>query len=352
MQRDRIDRLRQEHILPEEELYLLLSNYDEADQTYLAALADEVRREQYGTGVVPRGLIEISNICKNNCRYCGIRKGNSHTDRYRLSEEDIFYCLKKGYHLGFRSFVFQGGEDGYYSDEKLVPLIEHIRREYPDCAITLSLGERSKESYRRLFMAGADRYLLRHETAVQSHYERLHPQEMSFDNRIRCLYDLKEIGYQVGSGFMVGSPGQKIEYLVRDLLFLKELEPHMIGIGPFIPHQDTEYRGKPAGSLSMTLVLVSVLRLMHPEVLLPATTALGTLCEEGQILGVLAGANVLMPNLSPDIAKKNYMLYDNKKNTGLEAAEGIDKLNQELKRYGYHLDFSRGDYKKWSKNAV
>lgn len=345
MQKERIDQLLEEQDLPKEELYKLLTEYTQEDQRYIAGLADKVRKEHYGAGVYPRGLIEISNYCKNNCRYCGIQRGNQKAGRYRLTEEDILMSCSHGYELGFRSFVLQGGEDGYFSDERMVSIVSRIRREYPDCAITLSLGERTKESYQKLYDAGADRYLLRHETAVKEHYEMLHPKEMSFENRMRCLKDLKEIGYQVGSGFMVGSPFQKTEYLVEDLLFLKELKPHMIGIGPFLPHKDTEFRDKNPGSLSMTLFLLSVLRLMHPKALLPATTALGTLSTEGQILGMQAGANVLMPNLSPEIAKKNYMLYNNKKNTGIEAAEGLKKLDEELKKFGYFLEFSRGDYK-------
>ena len=351
MQKDRIQRLKEEKMLPPDEMYRLLTEYEEEDRKYIGKLADQVRKSHYGAGVFPRGLIEISNYCKNNCRYCGIRRGNIHAGRYRLSGEEILSCISYGYQLGFRSFVLQGGEDGYYKDEVIVPIVERIRKEYPDCAITLSLGERSRESYRRLYKAGADRYLLRHETAVKEHYEKLHPKEMSFENRIQCLYDLKEIGYQVGSGFMVGSPYQKPEYLVEDLMFLKQLEPHMIGIGPFLPHKDTEYATAKPGDLSLTLMLLSIIRLMNPHVLLPATTALGTLSEQGQIQGMQAGANVLMPNLSPDVAKKNYMLYDNKKNTGLEAAQGLLKLDQELKKFGYFLEFSRGDYKGESKNT-
>lgn len=345
MQKERMKQLFEEQTLPKEELYKLLTEYTEEDQAYIATLADGVRKEHYGAGVFPRGLIEVSNYCKNNCYYCGIRRGNQEARRYRLTEEDILLACRHGYELGFRSFVLQGGEDGYFRDEIMVNIVSHIRKEYPDCAITLSLGERSRESYQKLYDAGADRYLLRHETAVKAHYEKLHPKEMSFENRIRCLYDLKDIGYQVGSGFMVGSPFQTIEYLVEDLLFLKELEPHMIGIGPFLPHKDTEFAKEKPGDLSMTLFLLSVIRLMHPKVLLPATTALGTLSSEGQVLGMQAGANVLMPNLSPEVAKKNYMLYDNKKNTGLEAAEGLKKLDQELKNFGYFLEFSRGDYR-------
>lgn len=345
MQKERIERLLKEQTLPKEELYQLLTEYTQEDQDYIAALADRVRKDHYGAGVFPRGLIEISNYCKNNCRYCGIRRGNQAAERYRLTEKDILVSCRHGYELGFRSFVLQGGEDAYFKDEFLISVVGRIRKEYPDCAITLSLGERTRESYQKLYDAGADRYLLRHETAVKEHYEKLHPKEMSFENRMKCLRELKEIGYQVGSGFMVGSPFQKVEYLVEDLLFLKELEPHMIGIGPFLPHKDTEFAKEDPGDLSMTLFLLSVIRLMHPKVLLPATTALGTLTPNGQVLGMQAGANVLMPNLSPEVAKKNYMLYDNKKNTGIEAAEGLKKLDEELKKFGYFLEFSRGDYR-------
>ncbi len=277
----------------------------------LFQLANEVRKHYYGTDVYLRGLIELSNICRNDCYYCGIRKGNTKVNRYRLSKEDILACCENGYHLGFRTFVLQGGEDGYYNDEVLCSIITEIRQMYPDCAITLSLGERSYESYKACFEAGANRYLLRHETANEEHYKKLHPECLSSDKRKRCLMDLKEIGYQVGSGFMVGSPYQTTDHLIEDLRFLQALKPDMIGIGPFISHGETPFHDFENGNLDTTLRMIAILRLMFPNVLIPSTTALGTIHPQGRELGLQAGANVVMPNLSPVRVRKLYELYDN-----------------------------------------
>lgn len=311
----------------------------------LFQLANEVRKHYYGTDVYLRGLIELSNICRNDCYYCGIRKGNTKVNRYRLSKEDILACCENGYHLGFRTFVLQGGEDGYYNDEVLCSIITEIRQMYPDCAITLSLGERSYESYKACFEAGANRYLLRHETANEEHYKKLHPECLSSDKRKRCLMDLKEIGYQVGSGFMVGSPYQTTDHLIEDLRFLQALKPDMIGIGPFISHGETPFHDFENGNLDTTLRMIAILRLMFPNVLIPSTTALGTIHPQGRELGLQAGANVVMPNLSPVRVRKLYELYDNKICTGEEAAECRQCLEGRVSRAGYHIVTDIGNVK-------
>ena len=290
-----------------------------------------------------RGLIEFTNYCKNDCYYCGIRRSNPNAKRYRLTEEEILACCENGYELGFRTFVLQGGEDPYFNDDRMVDIVRKIRAGYPDCAITLSIGEKSYESYKRFREAGADRYLLRHETANDVHYRKLHPEEMRLEARKQCLYDLKTLGYQVGAGFMVGSPGQTAETLADDLVFLKELNPEMVGIGPFIPHHDTKFADEPAGSVELTLFLLSVLRIILPKCLLPATTALGTADPRGREKGLLAGANVVMPNLSPVKDRKKYELYDNKICTGDEAAECRVCLKNRVKSVGFELVEDRGD---------
>ena len=312
----------------------------------LIAQADRVRRENYGTDVYLRGLIEICNVCKNDCLYCGIRRSNGHVDRYRLSREDIMNCCENGYALGFRTFVLQGGEDPYYTDERLAGIVRGIKERYPDCAVTLSLGEKERESYAAYRAAGADRYLLRHETANEEHYARLHPEGMSLKHRKDCLFILKELGYQVGSGFMVGSPWQTAENLVEDLRFLQTLEPDMIGIGPFIPHRDTPFRDFPGGTLEQTVRMVAILRLMFPYALIPSTTALGTIHPLGREMGLKAGANVVMPNLSPVRVRKLYELYDNKICTGEEAAECRNCLENRITNAGYKVVSARGDVKK------
>lgn len=299
--------------------------------------ADEVRRRNYGTKVYIRGLIEFTNYCRNDCFYCGIRKSNKNAERYRLTQEEILDCCKEGYSLGFRTFVLQGGEDEYFDDDKLCSIVSAIRGNYPDCAITLSVGEKSKESYEKYFKAGANRYLLRHETADNLHYSKLHPHSMSLCNRKKCLFDLKEIGYQVGSGFMVGSPFQTSESLISDLRFLQELKPDMIGIGPFITHCDTLFAKYKSGTLALTLRLVAILRLMFPYALIPSTTALGTIDPNGRELGLKAGANVVMPNLSPVATRKLYELYDNKICTGEEAAQCRGCLEARVKSAGYEI---------------
>ena len=329
----------------EELIYLLTSQNIEVD-SYLANGADQIRRSVYGTDVYIRGLIEFTNYCKNNCYYCGIRCGNIKVDRYRLSKEEILECCREGYELGFRTFVLQGGEDPYYTDEVICDIVSSIRGLYPDCAITLSIGEKNKESYKAYFEAGANRFLLRHETATSEHYRKLHPQNLSLENRMKCLRDLKEIGYQVGSGFMVGSPYQRVENLVEDIRFLQELQPDMIGIGPFLPHKDTPFREFAKGSLTTTLRLISILRIMFPNALIPSTTALGTLQEKGREMGLKAGANVVMPNLSPLSKRKLYQLYNNKICTDEEGAEGLTKLKESVSAAGYQIVVNIGNVKK------
>lgn len=320
---------------------LLTTDQDVLDELY--ASAREVQHKWYGNQVFARGLIEFTNYCKNDCYYCGIRRGNQEACRYRLTKEQILGCCSSGYELGFRTFVLQGGEDGYFTDKRLVEIVREIKTSYPSCAVTLSVGEKSRASYQRLYDAGADRYLLRHETANQTHYGMLHPSEMSCENRKRCLYDLKEIGYQVGAGIMVGSPGQTIDHILEDLEFMKDLEPDMVGIGPFLPHHATPFADEKAGTVDLTVRILAITRLLLPKVLLPATTALGTLDPEGREKGILAGANVVMPNLSPENVRENYLLYDNKLCTGSEAAEGLKILRYTMEKIGYEISLSRGD---------
>ncbi len=309
----------------------------------LAERAVAVRQQIYGHTVFIRGLIEVGNICRNDCYYCGIRASNAACDRYRLDDEDILAACAEGHRLGFRTFVLQGGEDGHFTDDRLCALVTAIKAAYPDCAITLSLGERSQESYARLRAAGADRYLLRHETATKAHYERLHPSTLSFDQRMRCLFDLRELGFAVGAGFMVGSPYQTAEDLARDLSFIESFKPDMCGIGPFIPHKDTPFASHPAGSVELTCALLSIIRLIHPPILLPATTALGTLHPEGREMGIRAGANVVMPNLSPPTVRSKYMLYDNKLSDGAESAQSLAELRRRMAAIGYEVTVDRGD---------
>ena len=339
-----IDKLKSTENLTDEEFKTLIEN-DSCDD-YLYECADKVRQSIYKKDVYIRGLIEISNYCKNDCYYCGIRASNKKCDRYRLTKEQILDCAATGYTLGFRTFVMQGGEDAYYTDGVLCDIIGALKNKYPGCAVTLSLGERTYESYKTLKAAGADRYLLRHETAGKSHYSRLHPEKMSLSNRKECLFNLKELGYQVGSGFMVGSPYQTSENLIDDIRFLQKLMPDMIGIGPFIRHSDTPFSDFESGSLKLTLKMVSILRLCFPYALIPSTTALGTINPRGRELGLLAGANVVMPNLSPAKTRKLYDLYDNKICTGEEAAECLSCLKRRVMSVGYEITIDRGDVKK------
>ena len=327
--------------LPEYEA--LIDGRTDESREILREAALEERHRHYARGVFVRGLIEVSNICKNDCLYCGIRCGNKGAERYRLSEDEILECCHEGYALGLRTFVLQGGEDPYFNDDTVTQIVGRIKREYPECAVTLSLGERSYESYRALRQAGADRYLLRHETACPRHYARLHPKSMSFDNRIRCLRDLKSLGFQTGAGFMVGSPYQTARELALDLKFIEDFCPEMCGIGPFIPHESSIFAGHPAGTVDLTCYLLSIIRIICPRVLLPATTALATLAEDGRERGILSGANVVMPNLSPKSVRAKYELYAGKVHSGSESAEAIAELEARLNAIGYHIEYTRGD---------
>ncbi len=341
-----INKLEKNKNLSPEEFKILISCDDSDVNSFLCEKARKVSLKSFGNKIYIRGLIEFTNICKNNCYYCGIRKDNSNVQRYRLSKQQILESCKIGYELGFRTFVLQGGEDGFFTDSVLVDIVSGIKKLYNDCAVTLSIGERSKQSYQDLFDAGADRFLLRHETANDKHYLKLHPDLLSLKNRKRCLFDLKDIHYQVGSGFMVGSPFQSVDNLVEDLVFLKQLDPEMIGIGPFISHKDTPFKDEKSGSVDLTIKLVSILRLMFPKALIPATTAVATLGDCAREKAILSGANVVMPNLSPINIRNMYSLYNNKKNTNQEAAENINLLKKELNKIGYEIVVDRGDYKK------
>lgn len=338
-----IDKLKTQRSLTRDEWTALIVGRTPELAGYLFELARKERHLHYGHDVYVRGLIEFTNYCRNDCLYCGIRKSNPHVSRYRLSEEHILDCCRIGYDLGFRTFVLQGGEDGYYTRERMVHVIESIRSRHPDCAITLSIGEKSREDYQAFYEAGANRYLLRHETFNANHYSRLHPPSLSAAARQKCLWDLKDIGYQTGTGFMVGSPYQTPQDLAEDMLFIRELNPQMVGIGPFIPHHDTPFSNEAVGTLELTLFMLGLLRLMLPKVLLPSTTALGTIAPKGRELGILAGANVVMPNLSPTGVRKDYALYDNKICTGDEAAECRQCLERRMESIGYRVVTARGD---------
>lgn len=338
---DLIDSFPTDRELSDEEWRFLIEG--DYDRQRLFAEADKVRRQSYGTDVYIRGLIEISSFCKNDCLYCGIRRSNAKAKRYRLSKEEIYACCEQGYGLGFRTFVLQGGEDSYHTTEWVADIVAAIKESYPDCAVTLSLGERPLEDYKIWYQAGADRYLLRHETASRPHYEKLHPPGQTFERRMECLRSLKQIGYQTGAGFMVGSPFQETEDLIADMRFLREFQPHMVGIGPFIPHHDTPFSDCPSGTLERTLTMVALTRLTLPYALIPATTALGTIHREGRELGLKAGANVVMPNLSPVSVRGQYSLYDNKICTGEEAAECIECMKRRVAAAGYQIAVGRGD---------
>ena len=336
-----IEILKKTQQLPDRELLEILGR-KERDEA-LAAAADAVRREYYGDAVYLRGLIEFTNYCKNNCYYCGIRAGNPHAERYRLTDAQILACCKEGYALGYRTFVLQGGEDPYYTDDRICTLVSAIAAQHPDCRITLSIGEKSRESYQRYYDAGARRFLLRHETADPVHYSKLHPESMSLENRKRCLYDLKEIGYQVGSGFMIGSPYQKPESLLQDIRFLQELQPAMIGVGPYITHRETPFAEMPSGDLNQSLNIIALLRMLFPKALIPATTAFGSMHPQGRELALKAGANVMMPNLSPTAVRKLYDLYENKICTGEEATQCKGCLEARVKAAGYRIAVDVGD---------
>ncbi len=336
-----IDKLCTHRKLDYQEWYYLIENRNTIDKTYIFQKAREIRQQYYSNSVYLRGLIEITNICKKDCLYCGIRCSNKEVKRYRLTKTDILECCKLGDSLGLKTFVMQGGEDHYYSDEILVDIIKDIKHHYPQCAITLSLGERSNESYQKLYNAGVDRYLLRHETADELHYSTLHPAKNTLKKRKECLQNIKEIGFQVGCGFMVGSPNQTIETLVKDFCFLQDFQPDMVGVGPFIPHHATPFRNESAGTLEDTLFYLGLIRILLPKVLLPATTALKTIDEDGFIKGMEVGCNVIMPNLTPSLQKSHYALYDNKNGTSVHE---IEQISKEMNGVGFMIDQSRGDH--------
>ncbi len=341
-----IDQLFDTADLPDEGFLRLLRQPGSADDDVSRYLSEKARirqQEHFGNAVYLRGLIEFTNYCRNDCYYCGIRRSNKNCQRYHLTKEEILACCEMGYDLDFRTFVLQGGEDMSYSDADICGIISMIKTRFPDCAVTLSIGERESSSYQKYYDAGADRYLLRHETADPQHYAMLHPASLTLEHRIRCLFELKRIGYQVGAGMMLQSPGQKTEHLIRDLRFLQELQPEMIGIGPFIPHRDTPFWNEPAGTAQMTLHMISILRLMFPKALIPATTALGSIDPMGREKGILAGANVVMPNLSPAGVRDKYLLYDGKICTGDEAAECRSCMSARIRSVGYEVEIGRGD---------
>lgn len=344
--RQLIEALNREHRLDKAQWEQLFASYTPEDLAFAADMARGIAVKGFGKKIYFRGIVEFSNICKNDCLYCGIRCSNHKTARYRLEPEDILKCCDEGYAAGFRTFVLQGGEDGWFTDERMCGIIRDIKARHPDCAVTLSLGERSRESYQALYDAGADRYLLRHETADPAHYAMLHPAWQSFENRMRCLRDLKEIGYQTGCGMMIGAPGQTPATLAKDMMFLSEFQPQMVGIGPFLPHQDTPFRNEAPGSVETTLLALALCRIMLPRALMPSTTALGTAENDGRKRGVLAGCNVVMPNLSPLEVRKKYMLYDNKAGTDLTAAQGIAMLRRQMEEIGYAVVVGRGDFGK------
>ena len=341
-----IDKLEADTRLSKEEWVCVFDDYSDDDRAYAAEKARAAAHKYFGNKIYIRGIVEFSNVCKNDCYYCGIRCSNSNAQRYRLDDDDILLCCDEGYEYGFHTFVLQSGEDySAYPASRMAELVKRIKTAHPDCAVTLSLGEMEYEDLKLMRQAGADRYLLRHETATKEHYEKLHPAKMSFEHRMECLENLKALGYQTGAGMMIGAPFQTNEYLANDMLFLREFEPHMIGTGPFLPHKDTPFKDMPKGSYELTLFVLSLCRLMLPRVLLPATTALGTISPQGREQGVLSGANVIMPNLSPAQVRKKYMLYDGKICTEDSSDECRHCLTARMKRIGYEIEVSRGDYK-------
>lgn len=339
-----IDKLCLKEPLSKEEFVTLIGLTKEDDFAYLCIKANQIKEETFGKYVYIRGLIEFTNYCKNDCYYCGIRCSNKKAQRYRLSFEDILASCDMGEQLGIQTYVLQGGEDPFFTDEKLIEIVQKIKEKYPHKAITLSVGERTDESYLKLKKNGVDRYLLRHETATKSHYEQLHPGNLTLENRLECLRKLKQAGFQTGAGFMVGSPFQNDEHLANDLLLLKELQPEMVGIGPFIHHNDTPFKDFSDGSVRKTVLMVALTRLLLPKALIPSTTALASLNQDGRKMALLSGANVVMPNLTPAGNRKKYLLYQNKISAGEETAECFHQLKEEIESIGLKMDLFRGDF--------
>ena len=341
-----IKKLNIERNLSEKEWIQIFDTYDEEDLEYAMDMAHEITVARFGRKIYFRGIVEFTNVCRNDCYYCGIRAGNSNCQRYRLEKEDILKCCEDGYEHGFRTFVLQGGEDPHYTKEVMTDIVRAITERYPDCAVTMSIGELDRDFYQALYDAGARRFLLRHETADAAHYGILHPKEQTLSSRMRCLKDLKEIGFQTGCGIMIGSPGQTSEILAKDMMFMADFKPEMIGLGPFIPHKDTPFKNEPAGSVEKTLLVIALCRIMLTDALIPSTTALGTVEAEGRQKGVLAGCNVVMPNLSPMEVRKKYMLYDGKVGTDMSAEAGIRALRSQMEEIGYEVIVARGDFQK------
>ena len=341
-----VEQLASHHTLDASAMEQLLKStaHDANMLQHLRDTAVRTAQEQFGRGIYVRGLIELSSYCHRDCLYCGLRRSNTHAERYRLTQKEILACCEEGYQLGFRTFVLQAGEDATHTDEWLEALITEIRSRYPEAAITLSLGERSEASYQRLRQAGADRYLLRHEAANETLYTSLHPHGRGLQHRLTCAEALQRAGYQVGLGMMIGVKGQTIEHIVEDLKLMERMRPEMVGIGPFIPHPSTPLGNAPAGDLSLTLATIAIARLLLPQALIPATTALATLTPRGRLEGILSGANVVMPNLSPSDVRAKYAIYENKAAWGTEAAEGLTALEDELHSIGYHINYARGDF--------
>lgn len=344
-----IDKLNREKKLESAQWHKLISSFSKEDKEYARNIAQKITEEKFGNKVFFRGIIEFSNICNNDCLYCGIRHSNDKASRYCLTKKEIMLSCKEGYKLGYRTFVLQGGENEFVKSENFINLIRDIKSKYPDCAITLSVGECERKFYEEMYLAGADRYLLRHESADEEHYKKLHPKDMSLKNRIRCLRDLKEIGFQTGCGIMVGSPYQTPETLVKDMEFICEFNPAMVGIGPFIPHKDTPFANFETGSQDLTLFLLSLIRIMNEDILLPATTALGTVDQEGLIKGIQSGCNVIMPNVSPQNVRKKYMLYNEKLGTNFSAKESLEFLKTQMKSINREIVVGRGDHKMYIK---
>lgn len=342
-----IDRLFQGERLTRAAFQALVRCEDQDALELLFQRAKERTEEVFGNHVYIRGLVEISSYCKQDCFYCGLRCSNQKAQRYRLSPDEILATCEKGYEMGFRTFVLQGGEDDYYTDEAMCELIREICLSCPGSAVTLSLGEKRKQSYEAFRKAGASRYLLRHETATAEHFSRLHPPGQRLETRMEALATLKDLGFQVGAGFMVGAPFQTPEHMAENLYFLQEFRPHMVGIGPFIPHQDTPFGKYPAGDSSQTVKMIAITRGILPGALIPATTALATLSKDARMRALQGGANVVMPNLSPNEVRVKYNLYNNKLSTGTESAQMLVALREELERYGRKMDLSRGDSPLW-----
>jgi biotin synthase len=280
------------------------------DAAELFAMADDIRKRYFKDEVHIRGIIEFSNYCMKNCFYCGLRRDNKTIERYRISEDEIIDTALKAGELGYKTILLQSGEDGGYTIEGLCAIIKRIRSNL-DCAITLSLGEKSFDEYRSLRDAGADRYLLRFETSDRGLFNKLKP-DSSYENRLDCIKNLKKLGFQVGSGFMVGLPGQTYEILADDILLLRELDLDMIGIGPFLSHHNTPLGNSASGTLDLTLRALAIIRILMPDVHIPATTAMGTVEKGGREKALQCGANVIMPNVTPIKYRKYYEIYPNK----------------------------------------